>query len=113
MTLDRFPHCDQRVLHAPGECEFCDGNPDWQALREAWGISFTGHAPRGILPTCDHPMPDRYLPDRKCQQPRDHEGEHLPYPAWDILPCPADFARPEDSPGDHRRWPGNRPEGYA
>lgn len=114
--LSRFPHCDQRVLHAPGECEFCDMNPMWQELRKAWGIAFTGHAPQGSLPTCGREMQETYpgygSRDIKCLQPRDHAGECHPYPAWDILPCPADFARPPDSPGDHRRWPGNRPEGY-
>lgn len=42
-TISQFPHCDQRVLHAPGECEFCDKHPAWQALRMAWGIAFTGY----------------------------------------------------------------------
>jgi hypothetical protein len=48
----RFPHCDQRILHAPGECKYCDMNPEWQELREAWGIAFTGHLPEigsGVL----------------------------------------------------------------
>lgn len=40
-----FPHCDPRVLHAPGECEYCDLHPDWQELRKTWGIAFTGHDP--------------------------------------------------------------------
>jgi hypothetical protein len=35
------PHCDQSILHAPGECEFCDKYPDWQELREIQRISFT------------------------------------------------------------------------
>ena len=39
----QFPHCDQRILHAPGECEYCDRHADWQALRDAWGIAFTGY----------------------------------------------------------------------
>lgn len=39
----QFPHCDARVLHAPGECEYCDGHEEWQKLRETWDISFTGH----------------------------------------------------------------------
>lgn len=39
------PHCDQMVLHAPGECRFCDALPLWQQLRETWGIAFTGHDP--------------------------------------------------------------------
>lgn len=43
--IDEFPHCDQRVLHAPGECQYCDEHPEWQALRIAWGIAFTGYEP--------------------------------------------------------------------
>jgi hypothetical protein len=39
------PHCDQAVLHAPGECQYCDVHPEWQALRELWGVAFTGHEP--------------------------------------------------------------------
>ena len=40
-----YPHCDSRVLHAPGECVFCDHYPDEQAARVANGINFTGHGP--------------------------------------------------------------------
>lgn len=42
-AIPQFPHCDSRVLHAPGECRFCDMHPDWQALRMHWNINFTGH----------------------------------------------------------------------
>lgn len=43
--IDQFPHCDQRVLHAPEDnCEYCNAHPEWQALRLAWGIAFTGHS---------------------------------------------------------------------
>lgn len=49
--LGAVPHCDMRVLHAPGECEYCDGLKRWQALRVVWGIAFTGHEPiDGQLP---------------------------------------------------------------
>lgn len=41
--IAQFPHCDSRVLHAPRECEYCDEHPDWQELRRAWAINFTGH----------------------------------------------------------------------
>lgn len=44
-TIRQFPHCDSRVLHAPGECEFCDQCGLWQALRMAWGIAFTNYEP--------------------------------------------------------------------
>lgn len=39
------PHCDARILHAPGECWACDLYPDWQELRVKWGICFTGQKP--------------------------------------------------------------------
>lgn len=45
--LGVIPHCDQRILHAPGECDHCDKHPDWQALRQLWGIAFTGYQPEG------------------------------------------------------------------
>lgn len=50
--IPQFPHCDSRVLHAPGECQHCDKFSEWQALRMAWGIAFTGWEPE-----------DKELPD--------------------------------------------------
>lgn len=43
--IKQFPHCDQRILHAPKTCEYCDMHKEWQALRLAWGIAFTGWEP--------------------------------------------------------------------
>ncbi len=43
--IGQFPHCDPLILHAPAECEFCDRYVNWQALRLAWGIAFTGWTP--------------------------------------------------------------------
>jgi hypothetical protein len=43
--VGQLPHCDAAVLHAPGECQYCDRHPDWQALRVVTGIAFTGHEP--------------------------------------------------------------------
>jgi hypothetical protein len=40
--IQQSPHCDQRILHEPGKCEYCDMHPEWQALRILWGIAFTG-----------------------------------------------------------------------
>lgn len=59
-TRPSFPHCDSRILHAPGECRFCDQDPHAQTLRQAWGIAFTGHpAPDGGLPCpADHARGD-------------------------------------------------------
>ena len=39
-----YPHCDPRVLHAPGECEFCDLHPVAQTNRTTAGVNFTGHS---------------------------------------------------------------------
>lgn len=110
----QFPHCDTRVLHAPGECEYCDRRSEWQELREAWGIAYTGHPPRAGLPRCRRPMNETfpgYGPGVRCEQPRGHEDECRPYPAWDSQPCPADAARPQGASNDHRRWGGNKPTG--
>lgn len=46
-SIGPFPHCDQRILHAPGECLYCDKHSDWQNLRIAWRIAFTGYEPEG------------------------------------------------------------------
>lgn len=48
----QFPHCDARVLHAPGECRFCDMHKDWQDLRVTWNIAFTGHQPEAGQKPC-------------------------------------------------------------
>lgn len=45
-----YPHCDSRVLHAPGECEYCDLYPEMQAERVDAGVNFTGHDDRGKAP---------------------------------------------------------------
>lgn len=62
-VIKQFPHCDQKVLHAPGRCEYCDDLPEWQELRQAWGIAFTGQTPKdGQLP-----CPAWYARGEKCQ----------------------------------------------
>ena len=45
MTKAPYPHCDSNVLHAPGECRYCDMYPELQADRKRYGINFTGHGP--------------------------------------------------------------------
>jgi hypothetical protein len=40
---ERIPHCDAWVLHAPGECQYCDGHPEWQKWRTDNRMNFTGH----------------------------------------------------------------------
>ena len=46
------PHCDSRVLHQPGECPYCDNNPDWQDMRLLQGIAFTGQEPDEFQGPC-------------------------------------------------------------
>lgn len=115
--IEQYPHCDSRVLHAPGECEFCDTHPIWQELRRAWGIAFTGHQPRASLPVCGREC--MWGDDSKwtCLQAAGHEKAapgklatlHAPTPEWEATPCPADAARPPGADNDHRRWGGNKP----
>jgi len=106
----QFPHCDPRILHAPGECEFCDDRPEWQQLRTGWGIAFTGRQPKGLEPFCMKPLRFPAPPeDRTCLLARGHEGECQPLPEWEQFPCPADAARPPGGISDHRNWHGNRP----
>lgn len=40
-----YPHCDARVLHAPGDCIYCDHYPEAQQGRIARGENFTGKGP--------------------------------------------------------------------
>jgi hypothetical protein len=57
----QFPHCDARVLHQPGECEYCDKHPDWQELRLLWDISFTGQTDKALPCPADLARGDGHL----------------------------------------------------
>lgn len=46
-SIRQYPHCDSRILHTPGACQYCDRLPDWQELRTMWGINFTGEKVKG------------------------------------------------------------------
>jgi hypothetical protein len=78
-VLGQFPHCDPRILHAPGECEFCDEHTEWQALREVWKIAFTNYEPEeGELP-----CPANHARGDKCNswtgnkpRPKDRDSYH-------------------------------------
>ncbi len=41
-----MPHCDARILHAPGSCGYCDDS-GLQPVREVWNIAFTGAPEEG------------------------------------------------------------------
>jgi hypothetical protein len=45
--MAQFPHCDSNVIHAPGECKFCDMHPELQERRAKSGVNFTGHHEEG------------------------------------------------------------------
>lgn len=108
LAVGQFPHCDQRILHAPGECKYCDWAPEWQALRQAWGVAFTGSEQSLRLLANPEVQP--------CTRPYPHlcevetAGPCNGWPrTWPTVPCPADAARPPTADNDHRRWGGNRP----
>ena len=109
----QFPHCDSRILHRPSECEFCDQHPEWQALRKAWGIAFTGHVPAIDGDRCGKRIrhPGHVQGGEICMQGTGHDGPCLPMEPFEILPCPADAAVQRGTRGDHQAWGGNRPAG--
>jgi hypothetical protein len=76
-TIPQFPHCDARILHAPGECAFCDKHPDWQYLRQIWDIAFTGYTPEGTELPCpaDHARGDSHTKWRGNVAYKDGETE--------------------------------------
>jgi len=83
--IKQFPHCDQRVLHAPKDgCVYCNQHPEWQELREAWGIAFTGHSDDVV-------------------EYRDWEGNIV---QKTLIPCPAEWSRSAET---IHRWYGNAP----
>ena len=43
-VLYRMPHCDTKILHAPGECHHCNLYPEYQRYRQVAGINFTGES---------------------------------------------------------------------
>jgi hypothetical protein len=83
MQLKEFPHCDAKILHAPGECKFCDRHADWQELRRMWGIAFTGHADDVV-------------------ETRDWNGNPV---TKTLIPCPSEWSRPVSV---INKWAGNR-----
>jgi hypothetical protein len=74
----QFPHCDSSVLHAPGECRFCDGHRDWQAYREGARINFTGHADEGKAPCPSEHFRPAETRDRWPGNVAAPEGEPVP-----------------------------------
>jgi hypothetical protein len=45
-----FPHCDSKVLHAPGVCSYCDEYPERQQARYDEGVAFTGQVNAALKP---------------------------------------------------------------
>jgi hypothetical protein len=42
-------HCDSKVLHQPGFCEYCDKYPEAQQKRIELGVNFTGGRDEALL----------------------------------------------------------------
>lgn len=73
-----IPHCDSSVLHAPGECQFCDKCPDWQEYREVARINFTGHSDPDFAP-----CPSEFF---RPGEVRDRWPGNVPAPAGEPVP---------------------------
>ena len=43
-----YPHCDQRILHAPGQCVYCDQFGPLQEARLDQRVNFTGEYREGF-----------------------------------------------------------------
>lgn len=48
MMTAPYPHCDSRILHAPGECKYCDKFPEAQKARVDGRVNFTGKRTPGF-----------------------------------------------------------------
>ena len=84
-----WPHCDQRVLHAPGVCRYCDKSPDLQEIRRAWGIAFTGQPPSdpGLPCPADAARPPHSDADHRRWH--GNRASHEPSDCADITVCAA------------------------
>lgn len=60
LDFAKHPHCDDLVLHAPGECEFCDLYPRRQRDRQRARVRFTGELV-GFYPYETEPCPSEKL----------------------------------------------------
>lgn len=84
--LGQFPHCDSSVLHGPGKCEHCDMHPEWQALRQVWGINFTNEDDPQKLPCPSTRYRKAYEVNRwPGNRPTNAEVEVMPPTAWEHL----------------------------
>lgn len=79
------PHCDDLVLHAPGECVHCDAYPERQRQRQLGLVNFTGQteAHKEACPsTYRRPLEtiERWPGNRA--QPVDADGENEAWREW-------------------------------
>jgi hypothetical protein len=120
-----IPHCDSSVLHAPGECVYCDKHPQLQQCREAYGINFTGkYDPNKFLCPSEARRPldiiERWSGNRKYTESpiveefrRAHEAGELPPSlsgadvGWGF---PGDVGMQDHDPEDEGADPDSPPE---
>lgn len=101
------PHCDQRVLHAPGVCDVCDSFPIYQKAREVWGIAYT----RSEEDDPPYPgLPDPAEVSRSVKEinawgnNQPHTGEKGLPPLTDLLVEMSNPERIEEMITDLRSW---------
>jgi hypothetical protein len=86
------PHCDSRVIHAPGECEFCDKyGREQQRNRIFLKVAFTNYTPEGM-------ENEIWITTEEFKRLMNLET----FQEW--LPCPAMYARGKESINS---WGGN------
>jgi hypothetical protein len=84
--VEQFPHCDHLILHAPGKCRYCDSHPEWQALRLAWEINFTGEENPQLAPCPSAKYRPAYQAHRwHGNHPTEVEVPLQPPTAWEHL----------------------------
>lgn len=88
-SIHQFPHCDPRILHAYGECQYCDMHPEWQELRLTWGIAFTGYEPEGKELPCpaDHARGDKHTLWPGNQSMKSGESLGVVIDSFPVLRC--------------------------
>jgi hypothetical protein len=73
----QYPHCDWRILHSPGVCQYCDAHAAWQQERIAAKVLFTDdvknteliehYLQTGAYPSDERPCPAQQARGSNCQ----------------------------------------------
>lgn len=76
-------HCDSKVCHEPGLCEYCDRYPEVQQSRIDCGVNFTGNADPDLLP--DPATQSRPLDRMYAWRGNMPQGPNVPQELKDVM----------------------------